>query len=186
MKANIACQYSGHLSRIYSFDHFYCRETGIHSQCSFICNRNSLPHFSTYTTVWLCRSVKRPTIWPAITWGPEPHSQGMTAPLHHTEYSTHHDFDAPEMIPSSTWVSFILQSPQYYRHWTHSTIQYLISFILQSPQWHWTHSTIQYLISFILQSPQCYRHWTHRTIQYQVSFILQSPQYYRWLTHSKR
>ena len=32
----------------------------------------------------------------AITWGPEPRSQGTTAPLHQMECSTHHGFAAPE------------------------------------------------------------------------------------------
>lgn len=47
-------------------------------------------HYSVVMQKW----QKTPKL--AITWGPEPRSQGTTAPLHHMECSTHHDFAAPE------------------------------------------------------------------------------------------
>ena len=48
-----------------------------------------------YTYACLCSKwQKTPKV--AITWRPEPHSQGTTAPLHHMECSTHHGFAAPE------------------------------------------------------------------------------------------
>ena len=92
MQANTACPYSGQLRGINSSDHFYCMEINQHtfyyiyynhiilkfliSFSIFHClpqeydiplfGMNLLPNSSTCTSVWLCRSCKRPRQWPLL------------------------------------------------------------------------------------------------------------------------